>query len=95
MECSLAEKRCVPCQGGMPPLPDDEREKLLRELPGWTINAAGHLEKTFAHDGFRKGLEFVKRVGEMCEEQGHHGDLHLAWGATRLGASSSRWRESR
>lgn len=80
----LSEKDCVPCRGGVPPLPAEEQKRLLKELDGWSINAAGHLEKTYAHEGFRKGLEFVKRVGEMCEAQGHHGDLHLAWGGTRL-----------
>ena len=81
---SLSEKDCVPCRGGVPPLPRAEQEALLKQLDGWTLNAAGHLEKTYAHEGFRKGLEFVKKVGEMCEEQHHHGDIHLAWGSTRL-----------
>lgn len=83
-ECSLADKECVPCKGGVPPLPADAQKKLLAQLDGWTINPAGHLEKTYAYGGFRRGLEFVKLVGEMCEQVGHHGDLHLAWGATRL-----------
>lgn len=81
---SLSEKTCVPCRGGMPPLGREEVERLLTQLDGWALNAAGHLEKTYAYEGFRKGLEFVKKVGEMCEEQGHHGDIHLAWGKTRL-----------
>ena len=80
----LADKTCVPCQGGVPPLPRDEQQRLLAQLSGWTLNAAGHLEKRYEHKGFRRGLEFVKAVGEMCEEVGHHGDLHLSWGATRL-----------
>ena len=81
---SLSEKTCVPCKGGVPPLTPAEYAPLLAQLDGWSVNAAGHLEKTFKHEGFRKGLEFVKRVGEMCEAQGPHGDLHLAWGGTRL-----------
>ncbi|MBI5596868.1 MAG: 4a-hydroxytetrahydrobiopterin dehydratase [Elusimicrobia bacterium] len=80
----LSENDCVPCRGGVPPLAKAEQERLLKELSGWAINAAGHLEKTYPHEGFLKGLEFVKRVGEMCEAQHHHGDLHLAWGGTRL-----------
>ncbi|MDX6768194.1 MAG: 4a-hydroxytetrahydrobiopterin dehydratase [Elusimicrobiota bacterium] len=80
----LSAKDCVPCRGGVPALTRAEIDKLLPEVPGWTLNAAGHLEKTYEHAGFRRGLEFVKKVGEMCEQQGHHGDLHLAWGKTRL-----------
>ncbi|TPW21348.1 MAG: 4a-hydroxytetrahydrobiopterin dehydratase [Elusimicrobia bacterium] len=81
---SLSEKDCVPCKGGVAPLTAAEIAALLAHLDGWALNAAGHLEKTYAHDGFRRGLEFVKKVGEMCEAQGHHGDIHLAWGKTRL-----------
>lgn len=80
----LHARRCEPCRVGAPPLSPGERARLLRKLDGWAVNAAGRLEKTYSHDGFRTGLDFVCRVGEMCEAQGHHGDLHLAWGATRL-----------
>jgi len=81
---SLAEKKCVPCRGGVPPLPKEDQERLLKELAGWSINPAGHLEKTYVFEKFRPGLSFVSRVGEMCEEQGHHGDIHLAWGKVTL-----------
>lgn len=81
---NLSEKTCVPCRGGVPPLTPAEYAPLLAQLEGWAVNAAGHLEKTYPHEGFRRGLEFVKKVGEMCEEQGHHGDIHLGWGRTRL-----------
>lgn len=81
----LAQKKCLPCRGGVPPLGHAACEELLAELGGgWTINPAGHLERTYAFKGFRPGLEFVKRVGEMCEEQGHHGDILLAWGKVVL-----------
>ncbi|TBR17591.1 4a-hydroxytetrahydrobiopterin dehydratase [bacterium] len=81
---SLAKKDCVPCKGGVPPMTPAEISALLPQLDGWSVNAAGHLEKTYPYEGFRRGLEFVKKVGEMCEAQGHHGDIHLAWGKTTL-----------
>jgi 4a-hydroxytetrahydrobiopterin dehydratase len=81
---ALSEKTCVPCQGGVPPLPEAEQQNLLKQLDGWARNEAGHLYKEYAFEGFRPGLEFVSRVGEMCEEQGHHGDFFLAWGKVRL-----------
>ena len=80
MPSELASKKCLPCRGGVPPLPAQEQTRLLGQLKGWELNAKGHLEKTYLYKGFRDGLEFVKRVGEMCEEQGHHGDIFLAWG---------------
>jgi 4a-hydroxytetrahydrobiopterin dehydratase len=29
-------------------------------------------------------LDFVNRVGAIAEEQGHHPDLYLSWGKTRV-----------
>ncbi|MDE2293778.1 MAG: 4a-hydroxytetrahydrobiopterin dehydratase [Elusimicrobia bacterium] len=80
----LALKKCLPCRGGVPPLPEDEVRRLLAEVPGWMLNGKGHLEKSWEFPGFRPGLEFVKRVGEMAEEQGHHPDVSLAWGRVTL-----------
>jgi 4a-hydroxytetrahydrobiopterin dehydratase len=84
MSEDLAKRDCPACRGDVPPMPRAMAERWLESVPGWAINRAGHLEKTYEHAGFRKGLEFVKKVGEMCEEQNHHGDIHLAWGRTRL-----------
>jgi len=81
----LAAKTCVPCRGGVPPLAGEELERLRAELGrGWEVVDGHHLEKTYAFGDFRGALEFTRRVGEMCEEQGHHGDIHLSWGKVKL-----------
>jgi 4a-hydroxytetrahydrobiopterin dehydratase len=48
-------------------------------LPDWKI-AEGRLSKTFLFPNFQSALDFVNRVGAAAEEEGHHPDLHLAWG---------------
>ena len=80
----LAEKQCVPCRGGVPPLKGDELRKLLAQLAGWQVVAEHHLTKTFLFSDFRMALDFVNRVGAVAEEQGHHPDLYLAWGKVRI-----------
>ncbi len=77
---SLADKRCVPCMGGVPPLRGDRLRQLLTQLSGWKAVEEHHLEKTFAFPDFRKALDFVNRVGGEAEEQGHHPDLMVSWG---------------
>jgi len=84
MSTELSSKQCIPCHGGVPPLPEPEIRKLLERLDGWLLNGEGHLEKFYTFQNFRDGLEFVKRVGEMAEEQGHHPDIYLAWGKVIL-----------
>jgi 4a-hydroxytetrahydrobiopterin dehydratase len=77
----LAEKQCVPCRGGVPPLRGEELERLRAQLhPDWRVVDEHHLERTFRFPDFRQALDFTSRVGELAEEQDHHPDLHLAWG---------------
>ena len=76
----LAQKTCVPCRGGTPPLTAEEIKPLADQVPGWEVVENHHLEKSYRFEDFKSALEFVNRVGELAEEQDHHPDLYLAWG---------------
>jgi 4a-hydroxytetrahydrobiopterin dehydratase len=81
----LATKSCVPCRGGVPPLDADEAANLLAELDdGWKVIDTHHLEREYSFDDFADALAFTNRVGAIAEEQGHHPDIHLAWGSVLL-----------
>jgi len=76
----LAEKSCVACHGGVPPLPSDEAATLLAQVNGWEIVNNHHLVKSLRFKNFAEALAFVNRVGAIAEEQNHHPDISLAWG---------------
>jgi 4a-hydroxytetrahydrobiopterin dehydratase len=76
----LAQKECVPCRGGVPPLKGTELENMKRQVPGWDVVNEHHLKKTFAFPDFVKALDFVNKAGAIAEKQGHHPDLYLSWG---------------
>ncbi|MBV9270983.1 MAG: 4a-hydroxytetrahydrobiopterin dehydratase [Candidatus Eremiobacteraeota bacterium] len=81
----LAEKTCVPCRGGIPPLRPDEIAPLLGQLNGdWEVVENHHLRKTYRFKNFKEALAFTNRVGELAESIGHHPDIYLAWGKVRL-----------
>src|SRR5712692_4299991 len=80
----LASKNCVPCRGGVPPLKGKELESYQRQLPGWKIVNEHHLEKTFTFPDFKRALAFTNKVGDLAEQQGHHPDIHLAWGKVTI-----------
>ncbi|MEJ2722064.1 MAG: 4a-hydroxytetrahydrobiopterin dehydratase [bacterium] len=81
----LAKKQCVPCMGGVPPLEGGEIKRLLDELGNdWIVVEDHHLEKEYRFDDFEQALAFTNRVGKLAEEQGHHPDVHLAWGKVKL-----------
>lgn len=80
----LAEKDCIPCRGGVPPLPPEEGKGYLAQLDGWEVIDNHHLTKTYKLADFKDALAFVNRIGAMAEEQGHHPDIYLAWGKVRV-----------
>ena len=81
----LAEKECVPCKGGVPPLKGKDLAKLAAELGhGWQVVAERQLEKEFRFKDFREALDFTNKVGELAEVQGHHPDIYLGWGRVKL-----------
>ncbi len=82
---ALAEKECVPCKGGMPPLKGEGLKKLADQIgEGWRITNDHHLEKEYKFKNFRDALAFTNKVGELAEAQGHHPDVCLAWGKVKL-----------
>ena len=80
----LADKRCVPCRGGVPPLQGAELDALKRQVPGWDVVNEHHLKRAFSLPDFQSALDFVNRVGAIAEEQGHHPDIYLTWGKAEI-----------
>lgn len=76
----LSLKECVPCRGGVPPLGEEEIAKYLPEVDGWEVIKNHHLKKSYRFSNFRESQEFVNRVGDLAEEQGHHPDISFGWG---------------
>jgi 4a-hydroxytetrahydrobiopterin dehydratase len=82
---SLADNKCVPCRGGVPPLDSANIQELLGQLePGWELNKDGHIERMYSFKNFAEALAFVNKVGVVAEEEGHHPDLYLAWGKCKV-----------
>lgn len=81
----LAEKKCEPCKGGVPPLTEEEITPLLAQLDdGWKVEEVHHIRKEFSFSNFKEALVFTNKVGALAEEQGHHPDIYLAWGVVIL-----------
>jgi 4a-hydroxytetrahydrobiopterin dehydratase len=82
---SLADKACIPCKGGVPPLKGAALADLHARLDaGWEVVGEHHLERAYRFPDFRSALAFVDRVGAMADEQNHHPDVFLAWGKARI-----------
>ena len=80
----LANRECVPCRGGVPPLKGEDLQKLQSELQNWSVVDEHHLSRAYKFGDFREEIEFVNRVGELAEEQGHHPDICFGWGRVEV-----------
>jgi len=76
----LADRQCVPCKGGIPPLTEQQIAPLLAQIDDWRVVDTHHLEKEYKLKNFAEALALVNRIGAIAEEQNHHPDLFLAWG---------------
>jgi 4a-hydroxytetrahydrobiopterin dehydratase len=80
----LADKKCVPCRGGVPPVTGQDLQTLLQSVPQWSAVNEHHLTRQFKFPDFKQALDFVNRVAALAEEQGHHPDILLAWGKAEI-----------
>ena len=81
MTTSLAEKTCTPCRGGESPLTPEAAEAYRPQAPQWELlDDATKIRRRFRFGNFREALDFVRRVGELAEAEGHHPDIAFGWG---------------
>lgn len=84
-EPELADRKCIPCRGGVAPLGEAEASELLARLgERWALNSAGHLERAFAFANFAAAMTFANRVADIAEAEAHHPDLYIRWGQCRV-----------
>ena len=80
----LANRQCVPCRGGVPPLQGEAITKLLSQLNEWEVVDEHHLRKVYKCANFREAQSLVNRIGDLAEEQGHHPDICFGWGRVEV-----------
>jgi len=74
----LRSQKCQACQGGEEPLDQETIEILRRQLKkDWQVNHAGWLVLEIKAKDFKEVLEWVGRIGELAESEGHHPNLYV------------------
>ena len=84
----LADKTCIPCEGGIPSFNLDEIHKYLKKVDGWDVQSIEkenyYIIKDFKFDNFLESQSFVNKVGEIAEQEGHHPDIWFGWGYAKI-----------
>lgn len=82
---ALTAKTCVPCRGGIPPLTEEKAREYAAATPGWTLAENGtRLFRRFEFLDFKAAMEFVNRVADLAEQEGHHPDIAIHWNKVEL-----------
>ena len=84
----LSEKKCIPCEGGIPSFDISEIHKYLKKVDGWDVkkdsNESYYIIKEFKFENFLLSLSFVNKIGDFAEYEGHHPDIWFGWGYAKI-----------
>ena len=84
----LADKKCIPCEGGIPSFNLEEIHKYLKKVDGWDVESVDekdyYIIKNFKFNSFLESQSFVNKVGEIAEQEGHHPDIWFGWGYAKI-----------
>ena len=85
---ALSEKKCIPCEGGIPAFDTTQIHKYLKKVDGWDVKNDEEnnyfLLKEFKFNNFLESQEFVNKVGEIAETENHHPDISFGWGYAKV-----------
>src|SRR3989344_6001793 len=85
MQNDLLKKKCVPCEGGALPLDKVQAEKYMHMVPGWELSEDGkNITKTFKFKDFIGAINFVNKISEIAESEGHHPDINVRYNKVKL-----------
>lgn len=75
---SLTAKKCVPCEGGVPLLTQEEIAAGLALTPSWELVPTGlQIRRTWRAKNFVDAMRQLQQITTLAEEEGHHPDFHL------------------
>ena len=84
----LKDKKCTPCEGGIPPFDISEIHKYQKKVDGWNVKKNEKkiyfLEKNFEFKNFLESQSFINKVGEISENENHHPDISFGWGYAKI-----------
>jgi len=80
---SLAQKRCVPCEGKTRPMTEAESSEMLLNVPGWEIQE-GRLTRTFSFKNYYQTLAFVNAAAWIAHQEDHHPDMEFGYKSCKV-----------
>jgi 4a-hydroxytetrahydrobiopterin dehydratase len=77
----LSKKKCKPCEGGVPPLNEKEIAEYRKNISDdWKVIENKKILKEYLFENYRQSIDFVNKVANLAEEEGHHPVMHIFFG---------------
>lgn len=84
--CDLTDKTCKPCEGGVDPLDREASERLLADVPGWSLSEDGKMiHRRFEFKGFYRTMAFVNAMAWVVNNENHHPDFSAGYNYCEVG----------
>jgi 4a-hydroxytetrahydrobiopterin dehydratase len=81
MDMELSEKKCKPCEGGVAPLDQQEVARYKKHIKDdWEVTDNKRISREFLFKNYKHAIEFVNKVADLAEEEGHHPVMHVYYG---------------
>jgi len=81
----LVNKKCIPCQGGTPPMGPLEITAYLSQLKqGCKFLESNKITKEFEFEDFKEAIAFVNKVADLAENEGHHPDIAIHYNKVEM-----------
>ena len=77
--CAIAQRRCRPCEGGVPALGEEETNALLAQVPDWQLTAVPAIERHFSFRNHYETMTFVNAVAWVSHREDHHPELTVGY----------------
>ena len=82
----LSAKKCVPCEGGVPPLTPDQAKLLRKQLhEDWRIaDDSKSLRRSMKFRDFYRTMSFVNALAHIANTEDHHPDVEFGYDHCRI-----------
>lgn len=71
------------------PLTTSEIEKYLPEASDWIVLDQKKIQREFLFKDFKEAINFINKVADLAESEGHHPDIYLhSWNKVRIEIST-------
>lgn len=80
---TLSQQACEACKADAPKVTDQEKNKLLSDIPDWEIvvlDGEAQLRRVFTFKNYAEALAFTNTVANLAEAENHHPAILLEWG---------------